>query len=286
MNLKSGIMDKLRCLDCYCPLIDSGVNMTCNKCGKIYSISSDKLIFNNYDSNLDFGKQDGLIYKLKFFFKKFPTIFYLLACIFGAPPINKSVIKFINSLGVSDKTIINIGSGSKIINKKVINIDCYPYEGVSIVALAENLPFNNNSIDIIICDYILEHVKDPKMIVDEIYRVLKAGGLVYVGLPFIIGYHSAPGDYFRWTKNGVQELLNRFEEIELKPAYGPTSAMTNILGEWLSILLSFNIGLLHQIWSIFFMIILSPLKFIDFLIGNYKSSENITYGFYFIGKKK
>lgn len=286
MYLDNAVADKLKCLECRSFLVNRGNNMQCEKCGQAYPVINDRIIFINDNFNINFAKQDGLIYRLKFFFKKFPKFFYLLACIFGAPPINKSVDKFIASLKENDKSIINIGSGSKIINKKVINLDGYPYEGVLIVALGENLPFIDNSIDAIICDYVLEHVKNPKVIVDEICRVLKPGGLVYVGLPFIISYHSAPGDYFRWTKNGIQELLKNFQEIELKSAYGPTSAMTNILGEWLSIILSFNIKLLYQIWNIIFMIILSPLKVFDFFIGNYQSAENITYGFYFIGKKK
>lgn len=44
-----------------------------------------------------------------------------------------------------------------------------------------NLPFQNGSIDLILCNHVYEHVPDPEKLFSEIYRVLKADGICYLG---------------------------------------------------------------------------------------------------------
>lgn len=40
----------------------------------------------------------------------------------------------------------------------------------------QNLPFEDNSFDVIFCNHVLEHVEDDKKALSELYRVMKAGG--------------------------------------------------------------------------------------------------------------
>lgn len=40
----------------------------------------------------------------------------------------------------------------------------------------QNLPFENNSFDVIFCNHVLEHVADDKKALSELYRVMKPGG--------------------------------------------------------------------------------------------------------------
>ena len=39
-----------------------------------------------------------------------------------------------------------------------------------------NMPFQNNSFDIILCNHVLEHVEDDKKAIKEINRVMKKDG--------------------------------------------------------------------------------------------------------------
>ena len=39
-----------------------------------------------------------------------------------------------------------------------------------------NIPFNDNEFDVVICNHVLEHVKDDKKVMEEFYRVMKKGG--------------------------------------------------------------------------------------------------------------
>jgi len=44
------------------------------------------------------------------------------------------------------------------------------------------LPFEESSFDIALSDYVLEHVEFPEPFLNEVYRVLKPGGVSFSGL--------------------------------------------------------------------------------------------------------
>lgn len=48
---------------------------------------------------------------------------------------------------------------------------------------AEYIPFEDNFFDIIICCYVLEHISNVKKSIQEMIRVLKPGGILYLAVP-------------------------------------------------------------------------------------------------------
>ena len=61
--------------------------------------------------------------------------------------------------------------------------------------------------DIVICDQVLEHVKNPVKAATTLHDLLKPGGRVLVGCPFMVRIHPCPGDYWRFTEDGMRLLL-------------------------------------------------------------------------------
>ena len=46
-----------------------------------------------------------------------------------------------------------------------------------------NLPFNDNSFDIVFCNHVLEHIQDDKTAMKELYRVMRKGGMGIFQIP-------------------------------------------------------------------------------------------------------
>lgn len=66
-----------------------------------------------------------------------------------------------------------------------INLDCSRFKHISVVGSALQLPFKDNSINLIHCVHVLEHVTRDKniLMLDEMARVLKPGGEAWVEVP-------------------------------------------------------------------------------------------------------
>lgn len=190
--------------------------------------------------------------------------------------------------GLPEKArILNIGSGAKRFGKKCVNLDIEPFANVDIVADARSMPFPEKSFDLVILEYVIEHVEDSQKMFSEIYRVVKDAGLVYSTVPFMQSYHGNPKDYYRFTIEGFVKLWDSagFDVVECLPSGGPTSALVCMLKEYLAVLFSFNSRTLYSILSQFFIIIFFPLKFMDFILVNNRNAHNIAYSFSYIGEK-
>jgi len=68
--------------------------------------------------------------------------------------------------------------------------------------------------DVVICEQVLEHVRDPIRAVRTLRDLCEPGGHVLVSVPFLIRVHPYPGDYWRFTKEGLEVLL-RHEGLEV-----------------------------------------------------------------------
>lgn len=89
------------------------------------------------------------------------------------------------------------------------------YIGIDVVigqgkvrASGESIPFKDATFDSAVCLQTLEHVKEPKRLLSEAYRVLRPNGRLLLTVPFMWGIHSEPHDYFRYTRYGLEYLAN------------------------------------------------------------------------------
>jgi SAM-dependent methyltransferase len=102
-----------------------------------------------------------------------------------------------------DDLVLNLGSGMAAGNSpSMVNLDYFLFPCIDVVADAHNIPFEDSSFDVVLSEFMLEHVQDPFRICAEMSGVLKPGGTLYVSCPFIHPYHAFPSDYFRFTHQG------------------------------------------------------------------------------------
>ena len=76
-----------------------------------------------------------------------------------------------------------------------------------------DLQFEDESFDVVVCWSVLEHVPDPLESIAEMTRVMKPGGEIWVQLPFLFPYHESPRDFWRVTPDGLRIWMKDYEEI-------------------------------------------------------------------------
>lgn len=124
--------------------------------------------------------------------------------------------------GNQKKNIDEIFQHKKI---AIIYIDVDVFSDVDIFCDAHNLPFIANTFDAVITTAVLEHVMCPEVVVKEITRVLKVGGLLYSEIPFMQQVHEGAYDFTRYSLSGHRRLWNFFLEINSGMVAGPGTSL-------------------------------------------------------------
>ncbi len=96
------------------------------------------------------------------------------------------------------------------------------------------MPFNDNEFETAFGTEVLEHCPYPHIILDEVYRVLKPGGIFFFTVPFLWNLHEAPNDEYRYTPFALERLLkeSKFTNIKLESLGGWHASMAQMLGLW------------------------------------------------------
>jgi len=144
----------------------------------------------------------------------------------------------------SDKNILDVGCGIKPYESL---FNAASYTGIDINGGGHsakdktvdkfydgmNIPFSDNYFDTVVCTEVLEHVAEPKKLLDEIRRVLKIGGEVYLSVPFVWNEHEIPFDFRRFTRYGLRQLLEQSNLSVLK--LEGTSGIFKVCGQLISV---------------------------------------------------
>ena len=101
---------------------------------------------------------------------------------------------------------------------------------------AENIPVGDAIYDIALLSEVLEHLERPEGVIDEITRILRTGGILYITVPFMFHEHGSPYDFQRWTRFKIEKLfVEKGYKIEsLKPLGGVISILYDNIKIYLS----------------------------------------------------
>jgi SAM-dependent methyltransferase len=99
------------------------------------------------------------------------------------------------------------------------------------VDLNKELQFSDNTFDTALCADVLEHIWRHDVLWHEMSRVLKPGGHLILGTPFLYMIHEPPHDYFRWTSFSLRQACKDvgLDVIELMPVGGVLEVLADFI---------------------------------------------------------
>lgn len=163
--------------------------------------------------------------------KKLPRALrrYLL---FFETTIEEEVSKFAQQLP-KGALVLDAGAGESkhahyFAHQRYIGIDlavgdvAWNYKELHAIADLSQIPFRTGSFDAAINVVTLEHLREPAEALKEIARTLKPGGQLLLIAPHEWEVHQAPHDYFRYTRHGLEYLLESagFAGMDVQPVGG------------------------------------------------------------------
>ena len=86
---------------------------------------------------------------------------------------------------------------------------------IDVQADAHMLPFRTDAFGSILCTEVIEHMDRPGQGIEEMRRVLRAGGRIVLTTRFLFPIHDRPGDFFRFTRFGLARLFRRWDVEEI-----------------------------------------------------------------------
>lgn len=116
---------------------------------------------------------------------------------------------------------------------KYVGCDMQSDDEEIVICDGEELPFKDDSFDLVVSFQVLEHVRKPWKVVDECYRVTKKGGYALATVPFMFPNHSSPSDYYRYSCEGIKSLFESagFEVVEIMGQCSSLEALF-LTGNW------------------------------------------------------
>lgn len=118
------------------------------------------------------------------------------------------------------------------INKtEYIVMDPVPDYKPDIVGDIHHIPLLDSSLPAIICLAVLEHVENPIVAMQEMYRVLEPNGKLLIYVPFLYYYHAHQGyyaDYWRFTYDTLKLFSKAFSKSEIVPVRLPIETIVRL----------------------------------------------------------
>lgn len=137
-------------------------------------------------------------------------------------------------------TVLDVGCGEKPYRSffgcvdKYIGIDTVPGPKVDIIIDSnESWPIPDESVDVVLCTQVLEHVDNLDLTLSEIRRVLRPHGKAIISVPFTYNEHGAPYDFRRFSIHGAKRFFPEWTVVLAERHGGIGSTLAILLLNWL-----------------------------------------------------
>ena len=146
---------------------------------------------------------------------------------------------------IGDYRVLDVGCGAKPYEPlftahaaSYVGVDPVDNPRAELKGSVEDLPVEDGTFDVVLCNQVLEHCDNPVKAVTELRRVAAPGGRVLVTTHGVMPYHPSPTDYWRWTHAGLEKLFTEngtWASVRVTPASGTTACLGMLLAMYLDI---------------------------------------------------
>jgi SAM-dependent methyltransferase len=174
--------------------------------------------------------------------------------------------------------ILDVGCGASpykpLVNKQaeyigvdIVDADKFQYQNNDIMKFdGFNIPLPESSVDYIFCTEVIEHSPNAAVLIDDMYRVLRKGGRIFLTVPWSARFHYIPYDYFRYTPTTLSRFFKNFSATDIIPrGTDITSIAAKVIVIYIRMLIPKNIG---GIINFLLAFILSPFLILAIAAGH------------------
>lgn len=114
-------------------------------------------------------------------------------------------------LEIGSRVVTGANFRSRFSKAHYVGFDFYPGENVDIVGDAHRLAdyFDpEEKFDLILSSAVFEHLHMPWVVAEEITRMLRVGGHVFIETHFSFSAHERPWNFFQFSEMGLRALFN------------------------------------------------------------------------------
>ncbi len=147
-----------------------------------------------------------------------------------------------------------------------------------------SLPVGDNTYSTVICNQVLEHVRDPQTVIGELFRVLKPGGKLILTAPGCYGEHMIPYNYYNFLQYGLTMLFENagFKEIRVSALGGVFWVLGKTMqeaGETAMRKLCPQKGMVYSLLLILFRAALLPISVLMYCLDPLDHEKKWTLGY-------
>ena len=130
--------------------------------------------------------------------------------------------------------VLNLSAGGTAVSyPNVVELEYSIFKHTHVAGDVHRLPFQDNVFEAVVCLNAFEHYRDPHGAMNEINRILKPGGRLFMHTAFMQPLHEAPHHYYNCTEFGLREWLRSFqvEELTVSSNFNPVYSLSWLTSE-------------------------------------------------------
>jgi SAM-dependent methyltransferase len=183
-----------------------------------------------------------------------------------------------------DALCLSIGGGPARAHDRLINVNIGPFPNVDVVADAHQLPYADESVDVVYSEAVFEHLHSPNKAAEEIFRVLKPGRRIFICTPFMFPYHGYPHHYQNYTISGHRHLFESagLKIVECGSCVGPVFTVVNVVGVFIR---EYSPRLLKMPLRILWGVLAVAIRPLDKIIGKRSNAHILASTTYIVAEK-